>query len=308
MFDLFCLGGSSLDLILHDERLPQPDEKLLAQFAGRAAGGLVANTACAAARLGLITGWSGPLGDDDNGRFVLSEFGQFGVDATRSVVYPGQASDFCVILLDPSGERTILVVNTLPGPPPLTGEVLLALAQTRFAYSVPRPPAWFEPYAAAVHAGGGKVAVDLESVTPAAGADLLAALRQTQVLFTNRGGLAQVSSQAEVQAAAESVLALGVEEVIVTLGAAGSVAYTRQGSAKAEGFRVPVVDSTGSGDCFHAAYLAALQAGQPLEERLRFANAAAALKIQVLGPRAGLPTRAQVEQFLANYGVPGGTS
>ena len=56
MFDLFCLGGSSLDLILRVARLPNADEKLLAQFAGRAAGGLVANTACAAARLGLVTG------------------------------------------------------------------------------------------------------------------------------------------------------------------------------------------------------------------------------------------------------------
>lgn len=300
-FDLFCLGGSSLDLILQVERLPQPDEKLLAQFAGRAAGGLVSNTACAASRLGLRTGWSGSLGDDENGRFVLAEFDRFGVDASRTVVHPGAVSNFCVILLDPSGERTILVVNTLPEPPVLTEAVLQSLAQARFGYIVPQNPAWFERFASAVHSGGGQVAVDLESVTPVTGAELIAALRQTQILFTNRGGLAQVSPQADWQTAAEEVLALGVEEVIVTLGAAGSAAVTRHGSARVDGFRVPVVDSTGSGDCFHAAYLAALQSGLPLAARLRFANAAAALKIQKLGPRAGLPTLEQVTAFLGEH-------
>jgi sugar/nucleoside kinase (ribokinase family) len=299
VFDLFCMGGSSLDLILQVERLPQADEKLTAHFAGRAAGGLVANAACAAARLGLHTGWSGPLGDDDNGHFVLAEFNSFGVDATCSIIHPGKVSNFCVILLDPSGERTILVVNTIPEPPTLTGEVIQALEQTRFGYTLPQIPTWFEHFANAVHSGGGKVVVDLESVTPVRGVELLNALRQTQILFTNRSGLAQVSPSTDLEAAANSLIELGVEEVIITLGAAGATAFTRQSSAQVTGFRVPVIDSTGSGDCFHAAYLVALQAGKPLAERLRFAAAAAALKIQKLGPRAGLPTLVQVEQFLS---------
>jgi sugar/nucleoside kinase (ribokinase family) len=153
------------------------------------------------------------------------------------------------------------------------------------------------------------VAVDLESVTPVEGDELLSALRQTQILFTNRGGLAMVPRSAggmvnpdsDWEPVAHEVLDLGVEEVIVTLGAAGSAAVTPDGFAQVDGFHVPVVDSTGSGDCFHAAYLAALQAGQTLTERLRFANAAAAIKIQQLGPRAGLPTQAQVEQFLVDH-------
>ncbi|NTV97171.1 MAG: carbohydrate kinase family protein [Thiobacillus sp.] len=90
--------------------------------------------------------------------------------------------------------------------------------------------------------------------------------------------------------------------VVVTLGAAGSALFTTAGRLDAPGFRVPVVDTTGGGDCFHAAYLAAGNAGLEDVDRRLFANAAAALKVQHLGARGGLPTFSQVEEFLAQHG------
>lgn len=66
-YDIFCLGGAAVDWILRVPRLPWPDEKLVVDFVSRVAGGLVANTACAAARLGLRVAWSGLLGKDEGG-------------------------------------------------------------------------------------------------------------------------------------------------------------------------------------------------------------------------------------------------
>jgi sugar/nucleoside kinase (ribokinase family) len=51
--DLLCIGGSSFDLYLHVPHSLVGEDKMLVKFGGRKAGGLVANTACAAARLGL---------------------------------------------------------------------------------------------------------------------------------------------------------------------------------------------------------------------------------------------------------------
>lgn len=135
--DLCCVGGSALDVVLRVPSLPVSGEKLIAQFAGRMAGGVVSNTACAAARLGLNTGWSGQIGDDDNGRIVLNEFAVFGVDDSLITLRKDSPADFCVVLLEPSGERTILVVPTLPGLPPLTPGLLKALSQSRIAYTLP---------------------------------------------------------------------------------------------------------------------------------------------------------------------------
>ncbi len=160
--DLVCLGGACTDILLRLPRLPERDEKMVVEFAGRVGGGWMANTACAAARLGLRVRWAGLLGDDEGGRLIREEFAAFGVDASAAEVRTGAATDFTVILLDPSGERTILVVPVLPSPPPLTDSLRAALAETRLVYAPPHSPAWFEPMAAAVHRGGGLVAVDVE--------------------------------------------------------------------------------------------------------------------------------------------------
>jgi hypothetical protein len=68
-------------------------------------------------------------------------------------------------------------------------------------------------------------------------------------------------------------------------------------------FRVDAVDTTGAGDVFHGAYLYGHLQGWPAVPRLRFAAAAAALKCRHLGGRAGIPTRAEVEQFLVAHGA-----
>src|SRR5512135_114223 len=100
--DLLFLGGSSMELYLRVRRLPDGCEKMVARFEGRLAGGAVANTACAVARLGLDVAWSGLLGDDDAGKFLLADFSRFGVDTSLVEVRAGESSDFCVILLEPS--------------------------------------------------------------------------------------------------------------------------------------------------------------------------------------------------------------
>jgi sugar/nucleoside kinase (ribokinase family) len=70
-------------------------------------------------------------------------------------------------------------------------------------------------------------------------------------------------------------------------------------SAFVPAFSVPAVDTTGAGDCFHAAYLFGYLQDWNVIQCLHFAHAAAALSVQQVGARGGLPTREQVEEFLA---------
>ena len=51
---------------------------------------------------------------------------------------------------------------------------------------------------------------------------------------------------------------------------------------------MPVVDTTGAGDCFVGGFLAALQHGLSYEEAARFANAVGALSVQRFGGTPGL--------------------
>jgi sulfofructose kinase len=100
--------------------------------------------------------------------------------------------------------------------------------------------------------------------------------------------------------------------VVQTLGARGARAYVAGRHVDVPGFAVPVVDTTGAGDVFHGAFLLAmLEAGgaagrtpavEAVEAAIRRANAAAAMKCRALGGRAGIPTRADLERFLAERG------
>ena len=56
------------------------------------------------------------------------------------------------------------------------------------------------------------------------------------------------------------------------------------------GFAVDAVDTTGAGDVFHAGAVYGLLQGWPVDDTLRFAAAAAALKCERIGGRPGIPT------------------
>jgi sugar/nucleoside kinase (ribokinase family) len=305
----------SADLILKSPRLPNPDEKLVVQYAGKQAGGLVANAACAAARLGLKVAWAGTLGDDDFGRLAMDDFARFGVDTSHATIDPHIATDFTVILLDPGGDRTILVVPTSPSPPKIGPKAIEALSHARMVYTLPQSPAWFATIAETVHAEGGLIAVDIESSSPVQGEELQAVLECTDIVFCNRlglllavgnanGALPGAAGAEQVQTNARRLLQLGVKVVCVTLGKEGALGVCAAYATYAPGFSVPVTDTTGAGDCFHAAFLYAHFNGYPLPEALQFANAAAALSVRYLGARGGLPTEQQVTSFLVEAGTP----
>jgi len=63
---------------------------------------------------------------------------------------------------------------------------------------------------------------------------------------------------------------------------------------------VPVVDTTGAGDCFVGAFLAARLRGRSWADAARFANAVGALTIQQLGAVEGVRSFDETEQWMAS--------
>ena len=85
----------------------------------------------------------------------------------------------------------------------------------------------------------------------------------------------------------------------MTLGAAGALVVRIDGPALAVGAPdVTPLDTTGAGDAFNGALAAALADGLDLPEAVRRAVAAASLSTTRPGARGGMPTRAELEDFL----------
>ena len=87
--------------------------------------------------------------------------------------------------------------------------------------------------------------------------------------------------------------------LVVTLGTQGALALDGHRAIRSPAFIVDAIDTTGAGDVFRAGFMHGLLSGWPLDQTLRFANAAAAVSCTRLGALAGVPSLADVETMLA---------
>lgn len=295
--DVLAVGGIGVDLVLTVPRLPAHDEKVMGQLVGRLPGGTVANFACAASRLGLQVASLANVGDDEGGRLIIEGFEHFGVDTSLIQVRENSGTHFTVILVDPTGEKAIVVVPMFQDEYSLNAAAQV-LPNTRALYMMPHDHAQFLAFARLAHTHGVQVMIDVEPTVGAERGALERILRETDIAAFNQDGFKAATGHAPSVEAARELLSFGPHTVVVTRGGAGALAATPDEAAEHPGFKVSVVDTTGAGDTFNAAFLVATLRGDPLAARLRFANAAAAISVTAMGPRGRLPTLDEVQAFL----------
>jgi sugar/nucleoside kinase (ribokinase family) len=144
-------------------------------------------------------------------------------------------------------------------------------------------------------AAGNAVVADLERDEWPGFHDLLALVDH---LVVNQAFAEQLTQRSDPAAALVALWRADRQAVVVTCGAAGCWYRDANETRHQPAFPVVAIDPTGCGDVFHGAYAAALARGMALEQRIRFAAAAAALKAQHHGGQAGIPTLREVEAFL----------
>ena len=83
-----------------------------------------------------------------------------------------------------------------------------------------------------------------------------------------------------------AVLALGVKNLVVTLGKDGVCCFTPDGKIEVAAPDLPVVDTVGAGDCFVGVLAASLERGLALEDALRHAVSGASLSVGIPGAQA----------------------
>ncbi len=98
---------------------------------------------------------------------------------------------------------------------------------------------------------------------------------------------------------ARDLLALGVKQVVLTIGEQGSILYEKACRLEQPSFALDVVDTTGASDAFVGAYCQGLALGWPLKRRLAFASAAAGLACTKNGTMSSLPDLSDVQALLA---------
>jgi sulfofructose kinase len=293
IYDVYCIGHASYDLIFSVPHHPMADEKMVADGLLGCGGGPAANAAVLVAKLGLQAGFAGYLGEDVYGAGHLQELQALNVD-TRYVVRGNSATPLSVVLVKADGKRALInykaetqaLATQLVDFSSLQTKVLLFDGhEPNLSLDALKTQSQFCTAsvldAGSVHAG---TLLLMDKV------DYLVCSEKFALQFAGsvETALAQLASQSPA--------------VVITLGAQGLV---WQRGVETGAMTAPpmseVIDTTGAGDAFHGAFAAALAAASSWSDILRFASAAGALCCTKLGARPGLPDRAQIQAVLAAW-------
>ena len=296
---MIAVGHAALDHIYRINAFPAEPTKVRALEAIEVGGGMAANAAVAASRLGAkVELWS-RVGDDNSGSIIRADLKAEKVDIRAVQVFDGSRSSTSAIIVDGRGERLIVGMRDTAIPSETNW---LPTERVKGASVVLADLRWLEATRTVL------TRARLEGVPSVLDADLGARealpdlLRMVDYAVFSAPALREFSAAASDEARLDHVLSLGPRHAGVTLGGDGYLWRDAEGGGRQAGFDVDVVDTTGAGDAFHGAFALAIGEKCPMPEIARFACAVAALKCTRLGSRAGLPSRRDVDAFLLSRG------
>jgi len=295
------VGSNMMDLITYINVMPAPGETVEAPDFEIGCGGKGANQAIAAARLGSRVVMVSKVGDDLFGENTLRNFADHGIDITHVKKVAGKPSGVAPIFVEPAGENAILIVKganaaltpaDVDAAAPMLREADLILMQLEIPletvrHTLRRAQEW-----------GVRT---LLNPAPASTDLNVADLRSLSFLVPNESELALLSglpinSEDEIITAARSLIARGIDTVIVTLGARGARLVTANAVTPIAAVKVKPIDTTGAGDAFIGAFAHFLCATDDIEGAL---NQAARYAAQSVGRRGTQKSYAYAQEFSA---------
>lgn len=288
--DAVCLGILVADTIARPvDSLPPPGALGGVDEIRLRAGGCAINTATWLARLGLRVGVAGKVGADAFGDFLLDVLDTRGIDRRAVLCDRRSPTSASVVLVDRFGERTFLHLPGANGA--LTAEeldtqLLLRCRALHIGGALVMPALDGAPLAGLLEAAQLRgVATSLDTVwDPSSRWDRIeCCLPHLDRFFANLAEAQAITGLDDPAAAAQWVRIRGAREVALKLGQRGSYVLGDDYGGYIPSFRVEVVDGTGAGDAYVAAYLFARLAGWPLEQAGRVANAAGAFATTTVG-------------------------
>ena len=272
------VGNINLDVSMVLDRFPRPEENLFARDAWIGPGGAATNYSVAVASFGHRPLLVARAGRDAERLGILSYLRERGVDTSYVEVVDGEKTGTVVVIVVPSeSTRTMLTIRGAneglrPEMVPSRGDIV-HFASVRPGIiegsleSVGDRMVSYDP--------GGEAYRDPHGVVAAAGA--------VDRLFINESELAAL--QRGTGLAPSDLVGRGrLGEVVVKLGRGGAIVYGRGYRVRVNACRVDrVVDVTGAGDAFDAAYNYCVLEGCRVEDTVRHAVAAGAAKVSRRG-------------------------
>ncbi|MGQ4915567.1 MAG: carbohydrate kinase family protein [Candidatus Asgardarchaeia archaeon] len=306
MLDVIAIGDCVVDLIIKIPSLPVKNEDVITTESFTRQGGGMCNFLIMAARLGLKTGVIDRLGDDYHGKFISEIFEKEGIDVSHLHFAQGENTTQVFVLVDDKGQHAF--IGVLGSGMKLSEQDIADdyIKQSRCLYTCGYTLFSNKARNATIKAlkianksdiltffdpGPATFSVDKEVVYKIIE-------EHTDYLILNSDELTALTNIKNIPDACRKVTVGRCKTVIVKTGADGCVTYSQGKIEKIPGFKVKVVDTTGAGDSFNAAFIYGILKGLGIRKAAIIANATGAAKVQKLGAGLNVPYKENVQAIL----------
>ncbi|KAG6618523.1 ribokinase [Phytophthora cinnamomi] len=316
---ILVVGSVGADIVVEVDRMPARGETLSANKPDTGnvyPGGKGDNQAATIAKLigadhpTLTAKMACQFGNDNHGKMIKEMLQSVGVD-TSLCTQAKCSSGLAFVFVYPDGDNSIVIVSGANSawPAELPSSLIDAIKTAAFVLVQCEIPVHVNALVAKAAAETNvPVMWDTGGDDYQIPADVLPLLTFVCPNETELARLTEreVSNTDDAIAAARFLQEQGAKDVLVTLGADGSVfvpdddsEVLRQSSFKVDN----VVDTTGAGDCYRGAFAVAYTEGRSIQDCMVRASAASALCVQRAGALPSLPSGDEVVSFLKTNGL-----
>ncbi len=302
MHEIVIVGSLNMDLVVQVQDMPRPGETVSGGNLQTICGGKGANQAVAVGRIAGSASMIGRVGRDAFGQRLLSSLKESNVD-TNCVLTDDSTTGTALILVDENAENSIVISAGANGQ--VTSADLdsadAILRKARFVLTqFELPMEVVENLIERMHSYNGKLILNpapYRLIAP----EILAKVdyfvpNETEAEKLTGFAIVDVES---ARSASQKMLALGIRNVIMTLGAKGALLANQDGFQLIPGYPVKPVDTTAAGDTFIGAFAAAMLRNFSLEEAIHYANCAGAIAVTRFGAQTSIPSAEDVDALYA---------
>ena len=296
------IGSYNVGLFLKGQKIPSVGETVIGDIFYEGGGGKGSNQAITASLLGAKTYFIGRIGNDKYGKDALDMYKRFGISTKMVKVDDSIHTGISVIIVDKYGNNSICLV---PGANfKLSKEDIDSALQNIkdswiVGFQLENDLSVVEYAIKKVYNMGIKTILD-----PAPAIHLpediyqyIWCIKPNENEATILTGI-EVKDIASAEKAGKWFVKKGVNTIILTLGAQGAVLIKNKKVKHFPAPKVKAVDSTGAGDCFSGALIAALSQDKNIDEAIDFANCAAAISVTRQGVIESLPCLSEVKSMM----------
>ena len=297
---IVVIGSCNVDLTTFADRMPSPGETMFGSRFDLGFGGKGANQAVAARFCGAEVAMVARVGRDMFGESTIRNFASLGINADGVAILDGVSSGVAPIFVEPGGQNRIIVVKgandrLMPRDVDAAAPLLENADCLVLQFEIP-----FETVAYAVrvaHAMDVRVIVNPAPALPI-DLDLLSGVDYLIPNETEAEALTgmPVRTEREAEECARTLLAHGIDRVIVTLGSRGALIAGDEECALVPAFAVAATDTTGAGDAFIGSFATFLAEGADERDAVARANLYAGLSTTAVGTQKSFRVRAEFER------------